>query len=236
MASPPQQPRQNPPWPGPPFKPVVANTRTPLDGPAKFPFEDAGSPMFPPVCLRSHWDPEQIIRRTLPISPPLSLPLGPRPWTKVCLEYTTSADFEDAPRPDDPVVFPSGGEVYPPTRYREAIDNESELRRLDRPLGLCEREQYVPSRSGDMFRPNSTLPDREPTNSQFIQELAFPQACMRGEDYDCRVESQTKAWDRSRKLFNNTTKQDRYAEMKAHAPMSPGPYGIGPIPGRSQNA
>jgi hypothetical protein len=82
-----------------------------------------------------------------------------------------------------------------------------------------------------MYRPNSTLPDREPANSQFIQELAFPQACMRGEDYDCRVESQTKAWDRSRKLFNNTTKQDRYAEMKGHAPMSPDGGRLGPVPG-----
>jgi len=227
MAAIPQDPRQNPPWPGPPFTPVVANTRTPLEQPDKFPFDDANT-MFPPVCIRSHWDAERIIRRTLPNSKPLRLPLDPRPWTKVCLEYTTTADFEDAPRPPDYVVFPSGGTVYPPTRYREAIDNESELRRLDRPLGLCERDQFVPSRG--MYVPNSTVPDRDPASSQFIEELSFPKACLRSADYDCRVEAQTTAWDRSRKLFNNTTKQDRYSAMRA-APSPPGSY-----PSAHQNA
>jgi hypothetical protein len=214
MAAIPQDPRQNPPWAGPPFSKVVANTREPLEQPEAFPFADATTQnpdLFPPVCIRSHWDPEQIIRLTLPKSAPIALPLGPRPWTKVCLQYVTSAEFTDAPRPDDNVVFPSGGTVYPPTRYRESVDNESRLKRLDRPLGTCERDQYIPPRSGDMFMPNATVPDRGPLNSRFISELSFPKACMRGGDYECRVESQKEAWERSPRIFNNTTKQDRYA-------------------------
>jgi hypothetical protein len=209
-----QDPRQNPPWAGPPFSKVVVNTRQPLEQPDAFPFADAKTQnpnIFPPVCIRSHWDPEQIIRLTLPQSKPVALPLGPRPWTKVCMEYTTSAEFEDAPRPADTIVFPSGGTVYPPTRYREAIDRESQLRRLDRPLGTCERDQYIPSRNGDMYRANSTVPERGPQNPRFIEELAFPKACMRGSDYDCRVNAEKEAWERSPRLFNNTTKQDRYA-------------------------
>lgn len=220
MAAIPQAPRQNPPWAGPAFTPVIANTRTPLEQPDKFPFADATTQnpnLFPPVCIRSHWDAEQIIRRTLPNSAPIPLPLGPRPWTKVCLEYTTSADFEEAPRPADHVVFPSGGSVYPPTRYREAIDRESDLKGLDRPLGLCEREQFIPSREGTMYRPNSTLPDRAGRDTQFVEELSFPKACMRAGEYPCRAEAQAEAWSRSRNMFNNATKQDRYVVMRPRA-------------------
>jgi len=170
--------------------------------------------MFPPVCLRSHWDPEQIIRRTLPTQL-VAVPLDPRPWTKVCMEYVTTAEFEQAPRPSDDVVYPSGGVQYPPTRYIEAIDRESLLHRLDRPLGTCEREQYQPARSGDMFMPNSTVPARKYVNDRFIQELSFPQALMRSEVYDCRKEQDMIAMSRSPKLFNNTTKQDRYSQCAA---------------------
>jgi hypothetical protein len=215
MAALPPMPRQLPPWAGPspqadtPYGPTLQ----PPSGPAEFPFTDArksNPELFPPVCLRSHWDPEQIIRRTLP-SAQIGTPLDPRPWTKVCMNYTTTQDFEDAPRPSDSVVFPSGGTVYPPTRYREAVDNESQLRRLDRPLGTCERDQYIPPRTGDLYRPNATVPDRGPISDRFIQELAFPMAAMRGDGaYECRAREEEAAWVRSPRPFNNATKQDRY--------------------------
>ena len=205
-----QEPKQSPPWAGPAFSLVPAD-RAPAEQPAEYPIENADNPnLFPPVCLRSHWDPEQIIRRTLP-NQKVSLPLDPRPWTKVCLDYVTSAPFEDAPRPSDSVVFPSGGEFYPPTRYREAVDNENELRRLDRPLGTCERKQFQPARSGDMYMPNSTVPERKHVNSRFVQELAFPMALMRSAPYECRQKEDLAAMSRSSKLFNNATKQERYS-------------------------
>jgi hypothetical protein len=183
-----------------------------LKSPASYPFSEVGHAMFPPVCLRSHWDPEQIIRRTLP-TVQLATPLEPRPWTKICLEYTTTQDFEDAPRPNDATVMPTGGSVYPPSRYREAVDNESLLRRLDRPLGTCEADQYRVPLSGGMYKPNSTVQRSENAeNSRFIQELAFPMACIRSEgDYECRSDTHHSAWARSRSMFNNATKQERYS-------------------------
>jgi hypothetical protein len=126
------------------------------------------------------------------------------------MKYVTSQEFEEAPRPNNEMVMPSGGTVYPPSRYREAIDNESQLRGLDRPLGTCDADQYRVPLSGGMFRPNSTV-DRKQPNSRFVQELSFPMACMRNSDYDCRSEAQKDAWSRSNSLFNNATKQERYA-------------------------
>jgi hypothetical protein len=126
------------------------------------------------------------------------------------MEYKTTQEFQQAPRPADGVVFPMGGSVYPPTRYREAIDEESQLRGLDRPLGTCERDEFVPPRSGNMYVANSTVPERPPPNSRFIDELAFPKACMRDGVYDCVAEAQKVAWDLSPLPFNNATKQNRY--------------------------
>ncbi len=210
----PLNPSQRPPWSGPAFVPVQPSLG-PVERPSQFPFQDAQSEnpsLFPPVCIRSHWDPSMILRRTLP-QQQVATPLDPRPWTKVCLRYTTSQDFEEAPRPSDNVVFPSGGTVYPPSRYREAIDHESELRRLDRPLGTCERDQYIPPTTGDMYVPNATVPGNRQASTRFVQELAFPMAAMRDEKpYDCVYDAQMAAFNRSSALpFNNATKQQRYA-------------------------
>lgn len=209
MAELPPQIRQLPPWSGPSQGPPIKATLGPAERPSAFPFEGVAYDLYPPVCIRSHWDAESIIRRTLP-TVQLATPLDPRPWTKICMNYVTTQEFEEAPRPNNTMVMPSGGTVYPPSRYREAIDNESELRRLDRPLGTCEADQYRVPLSGDMFRPNSTVDKKKP-NSRFIEELSFPMACMRNSDYDCRSQAQQEAWSRSGSMFNNATKQERYA-------------------------
>lgn len=214
----PRNPRQMPPWGGPPFEPVSAmdTGRQPLERPSAYPFTSATNQnpnIFPPVCIRSHWDPTQIAKRTLPQAL-VATPLDPRPWTKVCLEYVNSAEFEEAPRPEDSVVFPSGGTVYPPNRYKEAIDRESELRRLDRPLGTCERDQYIPPRSGDMYSAEAVLPERRPVNNRFIQELSVPMATLREGVYDCVASAQAAAFSRSPMPFNNATKQSRYSVQR----------------------
>ena len=221
-------------------QPEDLGTRRPAEVPAKFPFPDDGA-TAPPVCLRSHWDPEQIIRRTLPAGPVVGTPLGPRPWTKVCLDYVTSQDFEDAPRPPDDTVFPSGGTVYPPSRYREAIDNESSLFGRNAPLSqggsACSKKEFIPSLQSDMYVPGALLPDRLPPSDRFISELAMPAALLRpacSAGYPCRVEQDKIAMKLSPALFNNTTKQNRYwapGAMPRGAVQQPGPpAAIGPMP------
>lgn len=169
-------------------------------------------PFFPPVCLRYHWDPTAILRRTVPQGPAQPLALDPRPWAKVCLEYVNSGQSsEQAPTPPANMVFPPGGEFYPPTRYSSSIDKESLLRRLDRPLGTCDADQYEPSLHGDMYVSNQLVPDRQVTpSSQIVKELAMPQVLIRGGPYDCREEADKLNWSRSPNLFNNATKQQRY--------------------------
>ena len=206
-----QDPRPPLPWSGPrSTEGDTPPTYQTAEHPASFPIQNADNPnLFPPVCLRTHWDPEMIIRRSLP-SAQVRLPLDPRPLTKVCMEYVTDAPFEMAPKIPDSVVFPSGGVFYPPTRYRAAVDRESELRRLDRPHGTCEAEQFTPQKN--MYTPNATVPDRGKPNDRFIQELAFPMALMRTGTYDCRRENDLEAVAINGKMFNNATKQNRLAQ------------------------
>lgn len=168
--------------------------------------------MFPPVCLQYHWDPTAVLRRVVPQGPIVPLALDPRPWAKVCLEYVNSGQSsEQAPVPPANMVFPMGGEFYPPSRYSSAIDNESLLRRLDRPLGTCDAQQYEPNFKGDMYKANLLVPDRvQQPSTDMVKELAMPQALIRGGPYDCRAEADQANWARSTSLFNNCTKQQRY--------------------------
>lgn len=166
-------------------------------------------PFFPAVCLSSHWDPSKIYRRTVPETL-VPLPVDFRPYTKVCLEYRTSAAGQKAPEISDDVVFPQGGQVYPPDRYLRAIDKESLLKRLDRPLGTCDDKQYVPPQNGDMYVDRMLVPGSAKPPSRFVEEISMPQALIRAGTYACRTEADQRNWDRSPRLFNNSTKQDRY--------------------------
>jgi hypothetical protein len=179
------------------------------------PFQGSStSPFYPPVCLAYHWDPTAVLRHVVPQGPQTPLALDPRPWTKVCLEYVNSGRAsEQAPTPPKGMVFPTGGEFYPPTRYSSAIDNESLLRRLDRPLGTCDLQQYEPAAKGDMYVPNSTVVRSGNPTTQMVSELAMPQVLLRDGPYDCREEADKKNWQRSPYLFNNATKQQKYNQI-----------------------
>ena len=171
--------------------------------------ESATKPFFPPVCLKTHWDPTKIYSRTVPTSL-IALPVDFRPYTKVCLEYRTSAAGQNAPVISDDMVFPQGGEVYPPDRYLRAVDKESQLRRLDRPLGVCNIKEYTPPQDGDMFNDRLLVPTSDKPPSRFVEEISMPQALLRAGTYNCRTQADEVNWSRSTRLFNNATKQDRY--------------------------
>lgn len=198
---------------------LTSTDPTPTEGSSPVsPFPIQGSkqkPFFPPVCLKYHWDPTAVLRHVVPQGPDIALPLDPRPWTKVCLEYVNSGQAsEQAPAPPKNMVFPTGGEFYPPTRYSSAIDNESLLRRLDRPLGTCDKQQYEPPFSGDMYVPNKTVPSRNQyPSTEMMMEIAHPRVLLRAGPYDCREDNDKKNFARSPYLFNNATKQQKYNQM-----------------------
>ncbi len=177
---------------------------------SEFPFTDPGtSPFFPPVCLRTHWDPTQMLRHIVP-QEKVPLPLDFRPYAKICLEYRTTAPTEAAPEPPANMVFPPGGEFYPPTRYSSAIDAESALRRLDRPLRIPEEDQYKPPMDSDMYTREKIAPVRTRPTSYMVQELEVPKALLRAGNYECREEADMKTRMLDTKMFNNSTKLNKF--------------------------
>jgi len=177
---------------------------------------------FPSVCLQTHWDPTKILRHTLPDGY-VAQSLDPRPWTRICMEYTTAGEQSQAPNVDPSIVMPTGGGFYPASKYVAAIDDESKLRALDRKLGICEDDQFEPNPNGDMYNARLLVPERKTVaDSSEIQELAYPRALLRNGPYDCR-ESNDKVniANSSDFLFNNATKQDRYKAM--NKPYRPAP-------------
>ncbi len=193
--------------------------------------------MLPPVCLKTHWDPTEMIRHILPYQR-VALPQDPRPWVKVCKQYVTSGPAEKAPMPPSHMVFPTGGQFYPPGRYAARIDDESVLRTLTQPLDKwCPTAQYIPDEDSTMYRAGSTVPDRKTVSSAFVQELSMPQALLRTDETTCRSENDTMYFQRSGRLFNNPTKQDRYGADKYyalpdrnHEKGQPMPHGGVPMP------
>ena len=191
-----------------------------------YPFSGVEGDLFPPVCLRTHWDPTQMLRHIIP-QQKVDLPQDFRPWVKVCKNYVTSGPAIKAPMPPKNMVFPPGGEFYPPGRYAAAIDQESKLRTLNWKLDKwCDKGRYLPPTNGDMFVAGKLVPDRKPVTDAFVQELAMPQALLRTDVFTCRSENDTKYFDRSPRLFNNPTKQDRYGAGRFSAL----PGGVTPMP------
>jgi hypothetical protein len=182
-----------------------------------YPFENVEGNLFTPVCLKTHWDPTQMLRHIIP-QQKVALPEDFRPWVKVCKNYVTSAPAIPAPMPPKDMVFPTGGEFYPPGRYSANIDTESSLRTLNHRLDKwCPTTKYIPTQNSNMYVSGTTVPDRKPLTDAFVSELAMPQALLRTDIYTCRSENDTKYFDRSPRLFNNPTKQDRYGSSKYYA-------------------
>jgi hypothetical protein len=140
------------------------------------------------------------------------------------MEYTTAGEQDAAPEVNPNIVMPMGGQFYPASKYKEAIDDESKLHWLDRPLGTCEGNQWQPNERGDMFNSRLLVPERKGAiNPTKIEELAYPKALLRSGPYDCRAENDASAiLASSDYMFNNATKQNRYKQMnKATRPAPP---------------
>ena len=176
-----------------------------------YPFNAEGpADFFPAVCLQYHGDPTVILKHILPEgSQNIKLPMDPRPWSKICMEYRNSGTNEAAPHVSTDIVFPSGGSTYEPNRYINAIDNESDLRRLNQHLRKCDTDQYLPPKEGDMFNSRILMPQK--TNHQDrISNMSMPKVLMTAGPDPCRMKDDSASSKISQKPFFNSTKQDRY--------------------------
>lgn len=165
---------------------------------------------FPPICIRSHWDPTAVTKHILPeFKNQPSLLFDPRPSSRICYQYyTTEIDEPTNPLNESKVneVFPPGGAArigFPYANYVRNINTESDIRLLNLPLTKCANKKYIPE--NDM--PNPTISNNTVPGS--IHDILSPFATLIQSSTNCRLEDDISAWNRSSRLFYNPTKYDR---------------------------
>lgn len=183
---------------------------------------------FPPICLRSHWDPTAVSKHVLPTPVQTQLALDPRQSVRICQRYyeTGSNDsvLEILPEPEPPVipialtgsryasrtptsqVQPPGGAArtgFPYATYSTAIDNESKLRLLNLPQTNCATKKYRPTND----QPSVSIADNNVPGAD--PQTLSPFVTIVKSSTNCRAEDDQAAWDRSSRLFFNPTKYDR---------------------------
>ncbi len=203
---------------------------------------------FPPVCVRSHWDPTQVTRHILPDHLSVPLQFDARQGVRICTSYYEKpVDPNTVPNskvmekiiPDSTVVsipdallepeyykrpyeknqfmaVPPGGAAglgAPYSEYAASINSESDLYRLDESLTKCKERRYIPKEG--VADAVNTLPN---VNQAFGLS---PFATYVQSSTGCREEDDSKAWNRSGRLFFNHTRLDRVY------PQPHGPLGCG---------
>jgi len=130
---------------------------------------------YPPICLRTHWDPTMLVRHVLPERlDPYPQQLDPRQAVKVSTAY-----YDQSPAPSSgsapvtvensrvtipPALLMSERQVYGPYNdvpylppggaysknvpfpvYQQSVDDESRLQLLNLPLVRCPAGKYLPT-------------------------------------------------------------------------------------------
>jgi len=170
--------------------------------------------MFPPVCIKSHWDSEAFSKHVLPADLKVVLPVDPRPLVRNCTMYSTTAQAEVnedklARAKLDLPNLPGGaaGKGVPYELFVQNVNAESDLL-LNHPQDKCDDNKWQASYDSDLFV-NRHAPPR--VASKTFTELSRPIATIVPKVYKCRAEADSLAWDRSPRFFNNLTREDRFS-------------------------
>jgi hypothetical protein len=191
--------------------------------PASFPIKNDTTldPKLSRYCAPRHWDPTMIFRYSVPggmNDNSLALPMDPRPWAKINQQYVNSGPATPAPPVPASLVIPGAGQFYPPGRYSAAIDNESKLERLDRPLNedllpgpnSCFPEQYTLPATSDALQQWSLLPPQTVPKSRIARNLEHPPVLERTGQYKCSEEAMVCGLMGAPRFFNNFTSLTKY--------------------------
>ena len=197
--------------------------------------------VFPPVCFKSHWDPALLSKYVLPEDLRIPLPVDPRPMFRNCINYfnltpvTTETKTDADIRSKLEITTQPGGSSHgsPFELFAKNIDNESDLL-LNHPQDTCDDNKWSARANSDLYINTHRPPSSKNTNEGTVKlsELSHPLAAIIPKAPNkCRANAEQSAWERSSRVFNNPTREDR---MPGHVPrLSEAPLGSrGPRTGR----
>lgn len=153
---------------------------------------------FPPMCLKSHWDPTMVSERIIPSNIHTNMMYDPRPSSKICTAYYNSSEptqKTEKTEKTEKAVFPPGGKAGLNSPFSFQASVESDILRLNEPLTKCAERRYIPVETPPVTNvvPNYSYKGEL---SQFVSSQA-----------GCRDDNIS--WNRSSRLFFNPTKYDR---------------------------
>jgi len=165
--------------------------------------------MFPPVCIKTHWDSEALSKHILPKDLNIPLPVDPRPLVRVCTVYSAPEKAEELAHKQQRgslgLSGKPGGSKAPYEVYVNNINVESEIF-LNHQQDKCEDNKWTAAMDSDLYT-NTHAPPTIVSNS--FSELSRPLATIVPSIFKCRAEADDLAWSRSSRLFNNVTREDR---------------------------
>lgn len=197
---------------------------------------------FPPICLRSHWDPTAVTNYILPPSSlKVNLALDPRQSVRICTSYyntsagdapvTSNQTMQPQPIPSalrgfggeviphviqQPPYFPVGGAAglgFPYKGFQPAI--ESDLLRVSEQLTLCAERRYLPPNG---IPAESIGSNKVPGSDDSLLSSNVLQVKNRA---GCREADDKIATERSNRLFFNPTRYDRTTNVPANLYIAP---------------
>jgi len=186
--------------------------------------------MFPPVCLKTHWDSEALSRYVLPRDLGVPLPVDPRPLVRGCTQYYTTAPFDPNEKENaakriaaapiiaqQPGAAAGRGAAY--EVFAANINAENEIL-LNHPQDSCDDNKWSAADDADLYTNRHAPPRTENINS--FTELSRPIATIVPKGpYKCRADADDVSWNRSARLFNNPTREDRAPGAAARAYEAP---------------
>jgi hypothetical protein len=176
------------------------------------------SDAFPDLCFKSHWNPAELTDRYILPQSLTEMPTDFRPLTKVCTYYYTTDNGSrmDSAASSAPAL-PGGAasKNQPFSAFQKAVDVESDLQVRGRPLTkYCEDQKYQPPNPKNLTSwMQQECPESMPMTvgqSKTLNEVNRPKATVTNSEFDCRKQEDRRNNDVSLRLFNNTTRYDRY--------------------------
>ena len=211
---------------------------------------------FPPICLRSHWDPTMLVRHVLPeLLNPYEQPLDPRPSAKISTGYYNEGAGDaplSVPQPENSRVpippallmserrpwtpytgspyLPPGGTAsrsVPFAVYQQNVNTESDLQLLSYPLVRCPQGKFLPVAADIAAAQEQRDVQGAPKRPDGYYAPEMNNAVIPPRQVaGCREADDAEAWQRSSRLFFNPTKYDRTTMVPAHLRVSESRYAL----------
>jgi hypothetical protein len=173
---------------------------------------------FPDLCFKSHWNPSELTDRFILPKTTAVMPTDFRPLTRICTYYYTTDEGSllDSKVTSAPAFLGGAASKNQPfSAFQQAVDIESDLQVRGRPLAkYCNDKKYQPSNPKMLSsRMQQECPEQMPMTveqSRILAEVNRPKVTVMKTQLDCRVQEDQRNDAVSKRMFNNTTRVDRY--------------------------